>query len=193
MARIQVIIGTTRTGRFSERVSPWVLRRLQDHGFDAELVDLRDYPLPFFDQLPPSATLRNYPTADVARLGRKLDEADGFVILTGEYNHGYPAVLKNAIDHTYVEWRRKPVAFVGWGGVGGARVIEQLRLVAIELEMAPLRNAVHILPEVIRPAVQSKDPTDFSVFEQIEPRFKALADGLEWWVRALATARAADH
>ncbi|MFE4229202.1 NADPH-dependent FMN reductase [Arthrobacter sp. NPDC056886] len=192
MAKIQVIMGTTRTGRFNERVSPWVLQRLKDHRFDAELLDLRDYPLPFFDQLPPSVTLRNYPTADIARLGHKLDEADGFVILTGEYNHGYPAVLKNAIDHTHIEWHRKPVAYVGWGGVGGARVIEQLRLVAIELEMAPLRNAVHILPEVIRPAMQSKDPTDFSVFEPIEPKLKALADGLEWWVRALATARAAD-
>jgi NAD(P)H-dependent FMN reductase len=191
MARIQVIMGTTRTGRFSERVAPWVLQRLKDHGFDVELVDLRDYPLPFFDQKPPSVTLRNYPTGEAARLGRKLDEAEGFVILTGEYNHGYPAVLKNAMDHTFVEWQRKPVAFVGWGGVGGARVIEQLRLVAVELEMAPLRNAVHILPEVIRPAMQSKDPADFSVFERIEPKLKALAGGLDWWVRALSAGRAA--
>lgn len=191
MAKIQVIMGTTRTGRFGERVAPWVLQRLRDHGFDVELIDLRDYPLPFFDQKPPSVTQRDYPTKEVARLGRKLDEADGFVILTGEYNHGYPAVLKNAIDHTFVEWRRKPVAFVGWGGVGGARVIEQLRLVAVELEMAPLRHAVHILPEVIRPALQSKDPADFSVFERIESKLKALADSLEWWVRTLSAGRAA--
>jgi NAD(P)H-dependent FMN reductase len=192
VTRIQVIMGTTRTGRFSERVAPWVLQRLMEHGFDVELLDLRDYPLPFFDQKPPSVTGRNYPTEDIARLGRKLDEADGFVILTGEYNHGYPAVLKNAIDHTFVEWQRKPVAFVGWGGVGGARVIEQLRLVAVELDMAPVRQAVHILPEVIRPALRSNDPADFSVFQPIEPRLKALAEGLKWWAGTLANGRAID-
>lgn len=191
MARIQVIMGTTRTGRFGERVAPWVLKRLQDYGFEVELVDLRDYPLPFFDQKPPSVTKRNYPNEDVARLGRKLDEAEGFVILTGEYNHGYPAVLKNAIDHTFVEWQRKPVAFVGWGGVGGARAIEQLRMVAVELEMAPVRHAVHILPEIIRPAMQSKDPSDFSVFEPIEPKLQALAEGLAWWAQTLSKGRAA--
>ncbi|GGI01412.1 NADPH-dependent FMN reductase [Arthrobacter liuii] len=191
MTRIQVIMGTTRTGRFGERVAPWVLQRLAEHGLDVELVDLRDYPLPFFDQKPPSVTGRNYPMEDMARLGRKLDEADGFVILTGEYNHGYPAVLKNAIDHTFVEWQRKPVAFVGWGGVGGARVIEQLRLVAVELDMAPIRQAVHILPEVIRPAFRAHDPTDFSVFEPLEARLTALAEGLAWWATTLAAGRAA--
>lgn len=191
MTRIQVIMGTTRTGRFGERVAPWVLQRLAEHGLDVELVDLRDYPLPFFDQKPPSVTGRNYPMEDMARLGRKLDEADGFVILTGEYNHGYPAVLKNAIDHTFVEWQRKPVAFVGWGGVGGARVIEQLRLVAVELDMAPIRQAVHILPEVIRPAFRAHDPADFSVFEPLEARLTALAEGLAWWATTLAAGRAA--
>ncbi len=89
------------------------------------------------------------------RFGRVIDRADGYVILTAEYNHGYPAVLKNALDSTFVEWRRKPVAFVGWGNTGGARAVEQLRAVAVEFEMAP------------------------------------LADDLEWWMRALVTARAA--
>ncbi|NKX53976.1 NADPH-dependent FMN reductase [Arthrobacter mobilis] len=190
MTRIQIIMGTTRTGRFSERVAPWAVQRLKDRGFEVELVDLRDYPLPFFDQKPPSVTLRDYPTPEVARLGRKLDEAEGFVILTGEYNHGYPAVLKNAMDHTFIEWRRKPVAFIGWGGVGGARAIEQLREVAVEFEMAPMRHAVHILPEDIRPAMKSKDPGDFSVFERIEPKLAALAEGLEWWARTLSAGRA---
>ena len=79
---------------------------------------------------------------DVATLGNAIDRADGFVVLTGEYNHGYPAVLKNAMDWTFVEWRHKPITFVGWGNVGGARAIEQLRAVAVEFEMAPLRHAV---------------------------------------------------
>jgi len=133
---IQVISSTTREGRFSERVAHWAvsyLRPRQD--FELELIDLRDHPLPFFDAAPPARTLRDYPTEQVARLGRTLDRADGFIVLTAEYNHGYPAVLKNAMDWTFPEWRRKPIAFVGWGNVGGARAIEQLRLVAVEFKL----------------------------------------------------------
>jgi len=125
------------------------------------------------------------PSEDVARLGRKLDEADGFVVLVGEYNHGYPAVLKNAMDHTFVEW----LAFVGRGNVGGARAIEQLRQVTVEFEMSPLRHAVHILPDILRPAKQADDPFDTSVFSPLEPRLAMLADDLEWWASALAAAR----
>ena len=79
-------------------------------------------------------------------------------MLTAEYNHGYPAVLKNAMDWTFVEWRRKPMSFVGWGQVGGARAIEQLRQVAVEFEMAPLRHAVHILPDAMIAARQADGP-----------------------------------
>lgn len=190
MTKIEVVVGSTRQGRFSERVAAWVFEYLNAHGrFDVELVDLRDYPLPFFDHPPPARTLRDYPSEDVARLGRKLDEADGFVVLTAEYNHGYPAVLKNAMDHTFVEWRRKPIAFVGWGNVGGARAIEQLRQVAVEFEMAPLRHAVHILPDILRTARESHDPLDTSVFAPLEPRLKMLADDLDWWTSALCAAR----
>jgi NAD(P)H-dependent FMN reductase len=189
---IQVVTGTTREGRFSERVARWAMTHLgAREDVTAELVDLRDHPLPLFDGAPPAYTQRNYPREDVARLGRTLDRADGFVLLTAEYNHGYPAVLKNAMDHTFVEWRRKPVAFVGWGNVGGARAIEQLRQVAVEFELAPLRHAVHILPDVMRPARQLEDATDTSVFAPLEPRLAALTDDLLWWARALAAARAA--
>src|SRR5450631_1488709 len=190
LTKIQVIMGSTRHGRFSERVAAWVVEYLAAYGrFEVELVDLRDYPLPFFDQAPPALTLRDYSGEDVARLGRKLDEADGFVVLTAEYNHGYPAVLKNAMDHTFVEWGRKPIAFVGWGNVGGARAIEQLRQVAVEFEMAPLRHAVHILPDILRPARESGDPFDTSAFAPLEPRLTMLADDLDWWTSAIAHAR----
>src|SRR6185369_14185674 len=123
-----------------------------------------------FDGVAPARTGRDYPRDDVARLGQTLDRSEGFVILTGEYNHGYPAVLKNAMDVTFVEWRRKPVTFVGWGNVGGARAVEQLRMVAVEFEMAPLRHAVHILPDVMIAARQASDSHDLSVFEPLQPR-----------------------
>ena len=192
MTQVQVIMGTTRQERFSERVSAWVVDRLGARDdLTVELVDLRDFPLPWFDGIPPARTGRDYPTEEVALLGRKLDEADGYLLLTAEYNHGYPAVLKNAMDWTFVEWRRKPVAFVGWGNVGGARAVEQLRQVAVEFELAPLRHAVHILPDVLIPARQAPEPFDTDVFASLDPRLALLADDLVWWAKALAAARAA--
>jgi NAD(P)H-dependent FMN reductase len=189
---LQVINGTTREGRFSERVAAWVMGRLEQHdAFEVELVDLRDHPLPFFDADPPIRTGRDYADEAVTRFSRVIDRADGYVILTAEYNHGYPAVLKNALDSTFVEWRRKPVAYVGWGNTGGARAIEQLRAVAVEFEMAPLRHAVHVLPDVLIAARQAADPADLTVFAPLEARLDMLADDLAWWMRALASARAA--
>ena len=193
---IQVISSTTREGRFSERAAHWVvqsLRACDDHDLGVELIDLREYPLPFFDAPPPARAPRDYATAEVARLGRALDRADGFIVLTAEYNHGYPAVLKNAMDWTFPEWQRKPIAFVGWGNVGGARAIEQLRLVAVEFEMAPLRHAVHILPDVMLPARQAADVSDTTAFAPLEPKLKLLADDLTWWAAALAAARAREQ
>jgi NAD(P)H-dependent FMN reductase len=193
MIPILAITGTTRRGRFSEKVATWVVEKLSARSdLSVELLDLRDVPLPFFDQTPPARALREYPTDEVARLGRAVDRADGFVILTAEYNHGYPAVLKNAMDHTFVEWKHKPVTFVGWGNVGGARAIEQLRQVAVEFEMAPLRHAVHILPDVMLPAMRAPDPFDTDVFAPLEPRLQTLGDDLIWWATALAAARAHD-
>lgn len=189
---LQVINGTTREGRFSERVAAWVMSRLEQHeAFELELVDLRDHPLPFFDGDAPARTGREYADEAVTRFSRVIDRADGYVILTGEYNHGYPAVLKNALDSTFVEWRRKPVAYVGWGNTGGARAIEQLRAVAVEFEMAPLRHAVHVLPDVFVALRQASDPADLAPFAPLDSRLDMLAEDLAWWMRALASARAA--
>ncbi len=189
---VQIITGTTREGRFSEKVASWIAAELADRTeFDVETVDLRDHDLPFFYGPAPLHTPREYHRDDVARLGQTLDRADGFIVLTAEYNHGYPAVLKNAMDWTFIEWRRKPIAFVGWGNVGGARAIEQLREVAVEFEMAPLRHAVHILPDVMLPMMRGEDPDDLSPLQSLVPRLDRLVDDLAWWVDALAAARAA--
>jgi NAD(P)H-dependent FMN reductase len=183
---VQVVTGTTREGRFSEYVAEWVVRRLGTRGdVDVELVDLRDHPLPFFDGVPPAKFPREYGAEEVARLGATIDRADGYVLLTAEYNHGYPAVLKNAMDWTFVEWRRKPVAFVGWGNTGGARAIEQLRLVTVEFEMAPLRHAVHVLPDRMV-AARGGEPEPFAA---LEPKLTLLGDDLVWWTRTLAAGR----
>ncbi len=189
---IQVINSTTREGRFSERVAAWVTERLGERDdLTVELVDLRDHPLPFFDGPAPARAGRDYSREDVARFGQTIDRADGYIVLAAEYNHGYTGVLKNAMDWTFVEWRRKPITFVGWGGVGGARAVEQLRQVAVEYEMAPLRYAVHILPDVIIASRQPDAPTDTSVFHGLNGRLDLLADDLAWWAGVLATGRAA--
>jgi NAD(P)H-dependent FMN reductase len=97
------------------------------------------------------------------------------------------------MDWTFVEWRRKPISFVGWGNVGGARAIEQLRMVAVEFEMAPLRHAVHILPDIMMASRQSADRGDTTAFAPLEPRLKLLADDLTWWADVLSAARRHDR
>src|ERR1700712_3861565 len=129
MERIQLIIGSARPNRFADKPARWVADELAARGdLDVELVDLRDYPLPFFEEpAPPAYTLREYPDPTIARWGRKVDEADGFVFVVAEYNHGYTAFLKNALDHLFPEWHRKPVSFVGYGNIGGGRGIVRAR------------------------------------------------------------------
>jgi len=187
---VEVILGTGREGRFSEYVGGWLMHRLGARDdLRAELVDLRDYPLPFYDQAqPPAYGHRDY-SPEVARWAEKVEVADGYIVVTAEYNHGYPALLKNALDHAFPEFNRKPVAFVGYGNVGGARAIEQLRLVAVELEMAPLRHAVHILPDVMRSVRSATDPNDVELFASLDDRLDRLASDLLWWMRALSLAR----
>jgi NAD(P)H-dependent FMN reductase len=187
---IQVILGTGREGRFSEKVGAWAMDRLGARSdLEAELIDLRDYPLAFYDQeLPPALGRREYPP-DVERWAQTVQRADGFIFVTAEYNHGYPALLKNALDHAYPEFNRKPGAFIGYGNVGGARAIEQLRLVAVEFEMAPLRHAVHVLPDVMRPVRAAGTEFDIELFASLDPRLDTLARDLVWWARALGLAR----
>ena len=188
--RIQVILASTRPGRFGERAAAWALDRLGARGdLAAELVDLRDYPMPFFEHpKAPAFGHRDY-APEVARWAEKVEAADGYLVVTPEYNHGYPAVLKNALDQVFPELNRKPIAFVGYGNAGGARAIEQLRLVAVELELAPLRHAVHILPSVLRPAIQAAEPFDVELLAALDDRLDTAATDLVWWANALAAAR----
>ena len=116
----------------------------------------------------------------------KIAGLDGFVIVTAEYNRGPAAVLKNALDYAYNEWTNKPVAFVGYGGVGGARAIEQLRLNAIELQMAPIRAGVHIQWAIYEQVQKGKKLEEFDF---LNDSAKGMLDQLAWWVNALNAAR----
>jgi NAD(P)H-dependent FMN reductase len=166
---IHVIIGSTRQNRFSEKPARYLFDELSKReGIRSELVDLRDWPLPFYDEpISPASNKGSYSHELGKKWAAKVGEADGYIIVTPEYNHGYPAVLKNALDWVFPEWNNKPVGFVSYGNVGGARAIEQLRQVVIELHMVPMRNAIHIPVEVYLAVMKEKAPVNPELFKPL--------------------------
>ena len=186
--RIGIVISTTRQGRFGDKPAAWVHALAAARGDLAfEIVDLRDYPMPLFEEAASPAYVP--PKNEAARRwGQKVAELDGFIFVTAEYNRGPPAALKNALDHAYTEFNRKPVAFVGYGGVGAARAVEQLRLICIELQMAPTRSGVHIGgADFIGLFMQGKT---FADMPHLDPTATVMLDELAWWTHALNAARA---
>jgi NAD(P)H-dependent FMN reductase len=191
MTVISVIVGSIRQGRFSEKPALWILQHLKSRsGIDASLLDLRDFPMPFFDQpLPPAAPGRPpYEHEVVKKWTAEIARSDGFVIVTPEYNYGPPAVLKNALDWVYPEWKRKAVAFVSYGSTAGTRSVQQLRETAIELQLAPVRSSVHIPAATLWAHFKGGD-VDAGLTE-LEASAKVMIDDLLWWTEALKTARA---
>ena len=186
---IKVIAGSTREGRFSDKAAVWIAEEIsKQEGVAVEVLDLRDYDMPFFNEpMSPSFKQEPYKNEAVARFTKKIEEGDAFVIITPEYNHGTSGVLKNALDWVYQEWNNKPVAFVSYGSVGGARAVEQLRLNAIELQMAPIRNAIHMPFDVVMAV--AKGTPDAEIFAPYAERAGGLLDQLIWWARALKEAR----
>ena len=145
MSKIQIILGSTRQGRNGDKVAAWVMKELVAiPGAEYELLDLRDYPLPFYNEATsPASAPGQFTNEDVRKWSEKIKEGAGYIIVTPEYNHGYPAVLKNALDYLYTEWVGKPVGFVGYGaGAGGSRAVEQLKLVVNELQMIAVRDSI---------------------------------------------------
>lgn len=182
-----IIIGTVREGRFGDKPAHWLHDRVQGRpGTRYDILDLRDFPLPLFaEKVSPARGPSS--SGEGQRWRAELARYDGYVFIVAEYNHGISGALKNALDYPYPELNRKPAAFLGYGGVGGARAVEQLRLIAVELQLAPLRNAVHIgMPDF---ASLAGDKTAFDDLPHIATAADAMLDDLEWWGRALAQAR----
>jgi len=191
MTVISVIVGSTREGRFSEKPAKWILQHLKKReGVDARLLDLHDFPMPFFDQAVPPAMPGRPPYTNevVQRWTAAIAQSDGFVFVTPEYNFGPPAVLKNVIDWVYPEWNRKAAAFVSSGGVGGARSIQQLRETANALQLALISASVNIPVATLWAHFQGGD-VDAGLAELATP-VGAMIDDLLWWTAALKTARA---
>lgn len=190
---IKVIIGSTRQQRFSEKPAHWIYEEAKKkEGVNIELLDLRDYPMPFFDEpMSPSMAQGKHANEVVEKWAQKIKEADAYIIVTPEYNHGYSAVLKNAMDYLYHEWNRKPVGFVSYGSASGARSVEQLRMVAVELQMAPIRSAIHIPVEMLMKVWMEKVPIE-KLLPQLKDRVDTFLADLIWWGKALKNTREAN-
>jgi NAD(P)H-dependent FMN reductase len=188
MVNIKIIAGSTRPGRFNTQPSRWLMEQADkfDESTNFELVDLAEINLPLLDEAnsPISGKCEKAHTKSWAKI---IGQADGFVIVTPEYNHSIPGALKNAIDYLFAEWNYKPVAYVSYGSAaGGSRAVEHLRGVAGELKMFDLREQI-LLPNYW-------DHLDSKGAYQFAPEHEVMAQKLlnqiVFWAERMKTARA---
>jgi len=189
MLQVGLIIGSTRPNRFADTPTRWLVEGAHTRSdLRLTVLDLRDHRLPFFNEPAPPAYSGGAYTAPEAETWRKrIGEFDAFVATVAEYNHGPTAVLKNAFDSEFLEWQRKPMAFVGYGGVGAGRAIETRRGVVIELQMAPIRHEVNIGMEPYLGIVQGG--RSLNDYDYLVKSREVMFDQLAWWGEALKAAR----
>lgn len=180
--RIVVILGSIREGRINDRIAAWVVGQLKAHGFAPEILDPAD---------PELLPLQTGDKQAVQRLRQRMGGADGFVIVTPEYNHAAPGPLKTLIDAANAEWRARPVGLISYGGIsGGLRAIEALRIVLAELHTVTLRDTVSFASPWRRIDEVGRI-TDPEQAEAAEAAMAVFAHRLRWWADALTAARAA--
>jgi NAD(P)H-dependent FMN reductase len=181
---LQIIVGSIREGRVALPVANWVEQVAAERGpWTTELVDLKTWALPMLQFAKPPA-MGAYQDELQLCWAKTISCGDAYIFVAPEYNHGYSAVLKNALDYLFAEWHRKPANCVSYGNVEGARGIEQLRLVLLELRMAPLASALH-LRDMHRKLKQDKFEGD----ADDKLRLTRGLDDLHWWANALRAAR----
>lgn len=186
--KIGIIIGTTRPMRFADTPANWLMNlagQRNDAAF--ELVDLRDYRMPFFEEAGPPQFMP--PTDETAqRWAKKMAELDGYIFVTAEYNHSVSGVLKNALDHLYPEVNRKPASFLGYGGTGASRAVEHLRHILAEQQVASLKYTVHIgMIEMLGMMREGKTMADYPYLGEAAQK---LLDDIVWWANTLRAGRA---
>jgi len=187
--KIAVILGSIRGIRRGGRVAKWLMPQLAKYeNVSVEFLDLVDYPLPFYNESDSPEGLEGKYINDLGKKwAAKIGEADGFIILTPEYNHGTSAVLKNALDWVYYEWNKKPVSFISYStnAAGGIRAVEQLRQNVVELQMAPLSYSIHITY-----VLDTIDEEGNLLKGHFNERLEELMKELLWWTEALKIAKA---
>lgn len=190
--KLGVILGSTHDIRRGAKISKWLMPQLEKFkDFDSELLDLKDFALPFFkgpDSLDGSGG--HYSDKAAQQWAAKVAEMDAFIIITPEYDHGTSAALKNTIDRLHDEWSRKPVVFINYmpKAAGGLRAAEQLPPNVAGRQMTPLRDAVHVTY-----VVDTLDEKGNIPQAHFHERLIELMKNLSWWSRALKIAREQDQ
>lgn len=188
---IALIVGSTRASRFADVPAQWMLKQAQARDdMTVELVDLRDYDLPLFNEVASNMWAPSQSAAAV-KWQKKIAEFDGYIFVVAEYNRSLTGALKNALDQAYVDWIRKPFTAIAYGSMGGTRALEHLRSVGVELQMVPTRNAVHIGGSdmfKIHPMGGVNAPIS-EIEGSILPAAKASLDDLAWWAKATMAAK----
>jgi NAD(P)H-dependent FMN reductase len=181
-------VGSTRPGRAGLPIGEWFAERARRHGaFEIDLADLAEQRLPLLDE-PHHPRLGQYTQEHTRAWSRRVQAADAVVLVTPEYNHGYPAALKNALDYLHAEWRDKPVGFVSYGGAAaGTRAVQQLKPVVAALRMVTVFEAVH----VPRHADLIDDGGRFRATEALDAAARAMLDAVARLSQALLPLRAA--
>lgn len=184
MLKIAIVVGSTRPGRKADAVAKWVHEFAKTRtGAEYEVVDVADFKLPLLDEpIPPM--MGKYQNPHTQTWSKKIAEFDGYVFVTPEYNHGTSAALKNAIDYLFHEWSNKAAGFVSYGGAGGARAVEQLRLVLAEVKIATVRAQV-----MLSLFNDFENYTNFKPGPHHERAVHAMLDDVEAWSGALKPLR----
>lgn len=184
--QLKIIIGSTRPTRKGPIVADWFLKIAKQHpDFEVELLDLKEIDLPLMDE-PNHPRVQKYTKAHTKKWSKTIDSADAFVIVTPEYNFGYPATLKNALDYLSVEWSDKPMGFVSYGGIsGGTRAVQELKLPVTALGMMPIPQAVNI--PFFAQFINDNDV--FEANETLEKSANVMLAKLQEWAKALKNMR----
>ena len=190
--KIAIIVSSTRQTRFADIPTAWIKAQAEARGdMEVEVVDLRDYPMPFFAEVASNAWA---PTQDATAVKwqKKLAEFDGYVFVVAEYNRSITAALKNALDQAYVEWAKKPFGAVAYGSMGGTSALAHLRMIGVELQMVPVRNSVHIGGgDFFRVHPGFGGSGNLADIEAaIAGSAKAMLDDVVWWAKATMAAKA---
>lgn len=188
--KIAIVIGSTRATRFADKPSQWMLKQAKARtDMDVELVDLRDFDLPLFDE---ASSNKWMPSSDPKAVAwqEKMAEFDGYIFVTAEYNHSITGALKNALDQAYNEWNRKPMGAIGYGGLGAARAVEHLRNIAVELEMVSVQGAVHIAGgDFMAVHPLGANGAIETIEDHLVGASTKLLDDMVWWANATKAAR----
>ncbi|HET8689900.1 MAG TPA: NAD(P)H-dependent oxidoreductase [Candidatus Saccharimonadales bacterium] len=187
--KLQVIVGSTRPGRVSDRIGKWVVKQAEQlDGVEAELVDLADYNLPMLDEsMSPQYNPDRQPNTVAKKWLDKLAQADGYVLITPEYNRSYSAVLKNALDYIDFQFKRKPVALVAHGSTGGAQAVAHLRGVIPGLQSFTVPAATFLVGRA--GLMFDEDGNLDKSVQGPQVALEATLDELRWYAETLATAR----